>query len=44
MGFSREQIVREFAGIFERFGFDQRGEVPVEQSESKNVEYRPPPH
>jgi omega-hydroxy-beta-dihydromenaquinone-9 sulfotransferase len=44
MDFSREQIVREFAGVFERFGFDQRGEVPVEQSKGKNVEYRPPPH
>ena len=34
MGFSREQIVREFTGIFERFGFDQRAEVPLDQGEA----------
>jgi hypothetical protein len=33
MGFSRQQIVREFAGIFARFGFDEREEVLVDQRE-----------
>lgn len=33
MGFSREQIVREFAGMFARFGFDQRGGVSLDPGE-----------
>jgi len=33
MGYTREQIVREFASIFGRFGFDPRGEMPLEESE-----------
>jgi hypothetical protein len=34
MGFTREQIVREFAHIFERFGFDQHepAETPLVES------------
>ena len=28
MGFSREEIVRTFADIFERFGFDKREKIP----------------
>lgn len=43
MGFSREQIVDEFAGIFERFGFDQRGGVALDQDEGEDLEHRPPP-
>jgi omega-hydroxy-beta-dihydromenaquinone-9 sulfotransferase len=31
MGFTREQIVSEFANIFERFGFDTRDDVASEQ-------------
>jgi omega-hydroxy-beta-dihydromenaquinone-9 sulfotransferase len=29
MGFTREEIIQKFAGVFERFGFDQREESPV---------------
>jgi hypothetical protein len=37
MGFTREQIIREFSAIFERFGFDQRAplhqpSVPLESA------------
>jgi omega-hydroxy-beta-dihydromenaquinone-9 sulfotransferase len=36
MGFTREEIVREFAGIFSRFGFDTREEarIPVTESDA----------
>jgi hypothetical protein len=43
MGFSREQIVHEFAGIFERFAFDQRGGVALDQDEGEDLEHHPPP-
>ncbi len=33
MGYTREQIVQEFAHIFDRFGFDPRGEMLVDASE-----------
>jgi hypothetical protein len=34
MGFTREEIVREFSGIFSRFGFDTRevARIPVTES------------
>jgi hypothetical protein len=37
MGFSREQIVREFAHIFERFGFDQHEPAETQMLESSSV-------
>jgi hypothetical protein len=37
MGFSREQIVREFAHIFARFGFDQHEPVEKQLVESSSI-------
>jgi len=35
MGFTRENIIREFAGIFSRFGFDTRAEALTNQADAR---------
>jgi len=37
MGFTREQIVREFAHIFARFGFDQQEPAETRLVETSSV-------
>jgi hypothetical protein len=37
MGFTREQIVREFAHIFARFGFDQHESAETRVAETSSI-------